>query len=54
MGIVYEIHSGGVWKKVSGDEYEHFEGRKRIRPEGIPPAFYMVTAMLLAHTGNRL
>lgn len=52
MGIVYEIHSSGVWAKVSRNEYELYEGRKRIRPEGIPPAFFTVTAMLLAYSGR--
>lgn len=49
MGIVYEIKDSGGWRPVSVEEYEHFQGRKRIRPKGIPAGFYAVTNMLLAY-----
>lgn len=49
MGIVYEIKGIGGWRPVSVEEYEHFQGRKRTRPKGIPAGFYAVTNMLLAY-----
>lgn len=51
MGVVYEIMNNG-WRAVSPQEYEHFQGRKRIRPKGIPAGFYTVTNMLLACAGR--
>lgn len=52
MGIVYEIKGIGGWRPVSVEEYEHFQGRKRIRPKGIPAGFYTVTNLLLAYAGR--
>lgn len=52
MGVVYEIMDNGSWRIVSPKEYEHFQGRKRIRPKGIPAGFYAVTNMLLAYSGR--
>lgn len=52
MGIVYEIKGTGGWRPVSVEEYEHFQGRKRIRPKGIPAGFYTVTNLLLAYAGR--
>ena len=49
MGFVYEIKDNGSWRPVSVEEYEHFQGCKRVRPKGIPAGFYAVTAMLLAY-----
>lgn len=49
MGIVYEIYFDGSWVEVSCKEYDHFQGRKRVRPAGIPAGFYFVTNLLLAY-----
>lgn len=54
MGIVYEVHDGNGWRPVSYEEYEHFQGSKRVRPKGIPAGFYEVTNMLLMYAGSRL
>ena len=52
MGIVYEVCAEGSWREVSYKEYEHFTGRKRIRPKGIPAGFHEVTNILLAYSGR--
>lgn len=49
MGIIYEVKDGNWWKPVSREEYEHFQGCKRVRPAGIPSGFYFVTNLLLVH-----
>lgn len=49
VGIVYEIKDNGSWRPVSVEEYEHFQGRKRVRPKGIPVRFLEVTNLLLAY-----
>ena len=54
MGIVYEIYADRGWIRVSSEEYELFQGRKRTRPAGIPAGFYEVERMLACYRGGRL
>ena len=52
MGIVYEVKDNGSWRPVSAEEYEHFQGRKRVRPKGVKAGFQEVTNLLLAYSGR--
>lgn len=52
MGFVYEIKENGSWRPVSVEEYEHFKGRKRVRPKGVKAGFQEVTSLLFAYSGR--
>lgn len=52
MGIVYEVCAEGSWREVSCKEYEHFQGRRRIRPAGVKAGFQEVTSLLFAYSGR--
>ena len=52
MCVVYEIRDNTGWREVSSHEYDHFIGRKRVRPRGFRPGFYEVQNILLAYSGR--